>query len=47
MSDWWGLTAPIPPLAPVMSTVFPSKRDELNTDMVVEERVVGRSLSDC
>jgi hypothetical protein len=28
------LTAPIPELAPVINTVFPSKRDALNKDML-------------
>ena len=38
-SEWMSgrvLTAPMPLLAPVMRTVFPSKRDALKTDMGVK-----------
>ena len=34
---WNGLTAPIPPLAPVIRTVLPSRRDVLKTEAMSED----------
>ena len=43
--DLFRPTAPIPPLAPVIKTVFPNRRDELKTDMIEVEKALDGLLS--